>query len=239
MKWIKYIVIVVFLLLITTCAHFVARNAGRVSVKEHPTIGIAVEENSKQQRLSTLMASSLMEKGFIAKVLHPEEVIPDDILKTIKPNNTYSFAEAFSEQIAGGGSFKGKVNVLEKLLLLDDVTDSALRYSELLKLRDAILKEWQVDYVMFIYPAKFGFFSNMYNYTVKVIKTSTREIVFTFYINANKFGWAKEITPPKPSEHLNISTRFLPLLFRNRRADSVEVEFCEHVATRLVEEGGK
>ena len=239
MKLVKYGVVAFLLISLTTCAHFVVRNAGSVSVKEHPTIGIAVEENSLQQRLSTLMVSSLMEKGFVAKALHPEEIIPDDILKRISPNSTYSFAEASSNQIAAGGSFKGKVNVLEKLLLLNDMTDSALRYSELLKLRDAILEEWQMDYVMFIYPAKFGFFSNMYNYTVKVIKTSTRQIVFTYYINANKFGWAKEITPPKPSELLNISTRFLPLLFRGRRADSVEVEFCEHVAERLIEEGGK
>lgn len=233
---VSIIFIVVAVALLGSCAHYVSTYSGEVS-QENPTrIGVVVDEWSQQERLATIMVSSLKARGYLARALFPNEVIPDDLLEAVSPGYTYSFGAELSSQVAQGGSIRGNANLIESLLVLNDIQDTADRYSDLLALRDQILNEWAVDYVMFIYPAKFAFAQKAFSYSVRVLRTSDREIVFASYVNANKWGWEQKVsrrsvTRDLDSGTVSISGRVLPLLFVKRRADAVEVEFCEYIAT--------
>ncbi|HUX19816.1 MAG TPA: hypothetical protein VMW69_01165 [Spirochaetia bacterium] len=232
-------VVCVAALLFASCASYVARNAGGIGSEPAATIGVVVSGNSVPSRLSDLMVSSLKDRSFGARSISPSEILPNDLLKSVSAPSKYSFSDSFSDQLRSGGTIKGTSSALERLLLLNDVAESGQRYKDLVALRDAVLQDWKVDYVMFIYMQGGGFLRSPFSYSVRTIRTENREIVFTYYINANKFGWARQIPKPKQTAGMSISRRILPLFMINRRSDAVEIELCEHVADLLVSGRGK
>ena len=222
---------------LASCATYVVRDSGHIAVKPSSSIGVVVAGDSGQSVLADLMVASLKDRGFVARSILPTEVLPRDLLKSIETNSVYSFPESLSEQLRAGGTMKGTSTALEKLLLLNDVAEKGQRYKDLLALRDAVVADWNVDYVMFIYPSGRGFLRNPYSYSLRTIKTADREIVFDYYINANKYGWSKRIPEPKARESISISPRVLPLFMTKRRTDAVQVELCEHITTLLIAQG--
>ena len=236
------VILVIATLLMGSCAHYVSTYSGQVEQNDAARIGVVVDEWSQHERLSTIMVSSLKERGYRASAVFPNEIIPDDLLEEVSPGYSYSFGAELTAQVAEGGSIRGSADLIERLLVLNDISDATDRYVDLLSLRDRILDEWDVDYVMFIYPTKFVFAQKAFTYSVRVIRTSDREIVFAGYVNANKWGWEKQISDRSVTRALEedtvaISKRSLPLLFIKRRADAVEVEFCEYIAGLVSGEG--
>lgn len=229
------VLIVAAALLLGSCAHYVSTYSGEVVQETPARIGVVVDEWSQHERLATIMVSSLKARGYVARALFPNEVIPDDLLEAVSPGHTYSFGAELSSQVAQGGSIRGNADLIENLLVLNDIQDATDRYADLLALRDQILDEWDVDYVMFVYPGKFAFAQKAFSYSVRVLRTSDREIVFASYVNANKWGWeekvsGRSVTRDFDAGTVSVSGRVLPLLFIKRRADAVEVEFCEYIA---------
>jgi hypothetical protein len=239
----------VLVLAVGSCAHYQTAHWGGVDPAEAPRIAVVMDENSLHTRLSTIMASSLMYRGFEVRSVFPTEVLPEDLLERVEPSKQYSFGEELTDQMSSGGNIRGDADLVERLLLLNDIQDASERYEDLLALRDRILEEWDVDYIMFIYPrgslissglrnrrSQFGF-----NYAVRVIDVADREIVFTYFVNANKRGWEqvvskRSVTSSLDEENVKISRRGWPLLFINRRIEAVDIEFCERVAALLIEE---
>ena len=238
-----------FLFLLSSCAHYQTAHWGSVDPGQGPRIAVVMDENSLHTRLTTVMSSSLMVRGFVVRSVFPTEVLPEDLLERVEPSKQYSFGEELTDQMSSGGNIRGNADLVERLLLLNDIQDATERYEDLLSLRDRILDEWNVDYIMFIYPkgslitaglfnrrGQFGF-----NYAVRVIRVDDREIVFTYFVNANKRGWEqvvskRSVTSALDENHAKISRHVLPLLFINRRSEAVDIEFCERVADLLVEE---
>lgn len=250
MKRVVLIVVVSALIgLLGSCAHYQAAHWGSVDPTGGTRVAVVMDENSLHTRLTTVMASSLMYRGFVVRSVFPTEVLPEDLLERVEPSKQYSFGEELTDQMSSGGTIRGTADLVERLLLLNDIQDASERYEDLLSLRDRVLEEWDVDYIMFIYPrgslissgllnrrGQFGF-----NYAVRVISVADREIVFTYFVNANKRGWEqvvskRSVTSSLDEENVQISRRGLPLLFISRRIEAVDIEFCERVAALLVEE---
>ncbi len=244
-----FLAVVVMIVLLGSCSHFQSAHAGGVNPAGGVRIGVVMDENSLHTRLTTIMASSLMTRGFVARSVFPTEVLPEDLLERVEPSKQYSFGEELTDQMSSGGNIRGDADLVERLLLLNDVQDATERYDDLLALRDRILAEWNVDYIMFIYPkgslissgflnrrAQFGF-----NYAVRVIRVEDREIVFTYFVNANERGWEqivseRSIKTALNEDHVQISRRVWSLLFVSRRIEAIDIEFCEKVAELMTEE---
>jgi hypothetical protein len=232
--------------LLVSCAHYQTAHAGSVDPSGGVRIGVVMDENSLHTRLTTVMASSLMARDFIVRSVFPPEVLPEDLLDRVQPAKQYSFGEELTDQMSSGGAIRGDADLVERLLLLNDIQDATDRYVDLLDLRDRILEEWNVDYIMFIYPRASLISSGprnrtSFNYAVRVIRVEDREIVFTYFVNANKRGWEqvvskRSVTSTLDEDNVQISRRVLPLLFINRRAEAVDIEFCERTAELLIEE---
>jgi hypothetical protein len=242
-------VAVVLTVMLGACAHYQTAHWGSVDPAGGPRIAVVMDENSLHTRLTTVMASSLMVRGFVVRSVFPTEVLPEDLLERVEPSKQYSFGEELTDQMSSGGTIRGDADLIERLLLLNDIQDASERYEDLLALRDRILEEWDVDYIMFIYPRgsliSAGLFNRRgqfgFNYAVRVIKVEDREMVFTYFVNANKRGWEqvvskRSVTSALDEEHAKISRRALPLLFINRRIEAVDIEFCERVAELLIQE---
>ena len=240
---------VVLAVLVGSCAHYQTAYWGTVNPSGGPRIAVVMDENSLHTRLTTVMASALMVRGFVVRSVFPTEVLPEDLLERVEPSKQYSFGEELTDQMSSGGTIRGNADLIERLLLLNDVQDASERYEDLLGLRDRVLDEWNVDYIMFIYPKgsliSTGWFNRRsqfgFNYAVRVIQVEDREIVFTYFVNANKRGWEqvvskRSVTSSFDVDHMKISRRALPLLFINRRIEAVDLEFCERVAGLLTAE---
>ncbi len=244
-----FLFVAAMIVLLGSCSHFQSAHAGGVDPAGGARIGVVMDENSLHTRLTTVMASSLIERGFVVRSVFPTEVLPEDLLERVEPSKQYSFGEELTDQMSSGGNIRGDADLVERLLLLNDVQDAAERYDDLLLLRDRILAEWDVDYIMFIYPRgsliSSGFFSRRtqfgFNYAVRVIRVEDREIVFTYFVNANERGWEqivseRSIKTALNEEHVQISRRALSLFFVNRRIEAIDIEFCEKVADLMTQE---
>ena len=166
------------------CARYFRKHTDPYPVPAGSGIGVIVYPSSDNALLlESILNSMLIERGFRAGSFRRESILPVPLARSVDSSSTYSMELPEVEE--GEIEVEADADVLAEFTGERKYENDRKRLLQFVSLLDSVADVYGIHYVLSVHQ------TDTYSFVVNLADVKRRQIVFTYAVVANRYGWEK------------------------------------------------